>query len=375
VILNGRRLITLLLLASTAGQVGRKTPERVRLEESLTAYHALIDAYRQGDDRSVADIRAWGQKRLVEVVGAVYASGDVVRGWDQGRLKTAVMLHTDAAMSTLETDDPLAFIHLQLASKLILTGGAPLRDFARIWYLTASRLLRDRARLLIAEALLDKGRQHLPGDAVVLYESGLTQESIASYSAFVTETQVSTTPLASSSQDVRNLDNTRITGGDRKVSEWRAAMDKAARWFADALQADPTSELAQLHLGRVQSLRGKYDEASALLERLADTSSEPDIAYLVMMFLGAQHDRRGRPDAAEQLYRHSIARQFMAQSAYIALSEILQRRGRGNESREVLTAMLRVSAESRREPWWWYLAEPVERVRHRTDALRQSVRK
>jgi tetratricopeptide (TPR) repeat protein len=152
-------------------------------------------------------------------------------------------------------------------------------------------------------------------------------------------------------------------------------MDKAARWLADALQADPTSELAQLHLGRVQSLRGKHDEASALLQRLADTSSEPDIAYLAMMFLGAQHDRRGRRDAAEQLYRQAIARQFMAQSAYIALSEVLQRRGRGNESREVLTAMLRISAESRSEPWWWYLAEPVERVRHRADALRQSVRK
>ena len=244
-----------------------------------------------------------------------------------------------------------------------------------MWYLTAARLLRDRARLLVAEGLLAIGRRHLPGDAVVLYESAVTQESIASHSAFVIETVVSTRPFASSAQDVRNLDKTPVTGSDRKFTAWRAAMDNAARWLAEALQADPSSELAQLHLGRVQLLRGKYDEASALLQRLADTSAETDVAYLAMMFLGAQHQRRGRHDDAEQLYRRAMVRHLTAQSAYIGLSEILQKRGRGKESREVLAAMLRIPAQSRTEPWWWYLVEPIEHVQRRANTLRKSVRK
>jgi hypothetical protein len=70
-----------------------------------------------------------------------------------------------------------------------------------------------------------------------------------------------------------------------------------------------------------------------------------------------------------------MVRHLAAQSAYIALSEILQKRGRGKESREVLAAMLRTPAQSRTEPWWWYLVEPTEEVQHRVNALRKSVRK
>ena len=200
--------------------------------------------------KAVVEIGTWEQKRVMEVIGAVHTAGDIVREWDQGHFKAAAMLHTDAAMEKLEADEPQAAFHLQVASRLLVTGGAPLRGFARTWYLTAARLLRDRARLLVAEGLLSIGRRHLPGDAVVLYESAVTQESIASHSAFVTETVVSTRPFAGSAQDVRNLDNTPVTGSDRKFTAWRAAMDNAARWLAEALQADPSSELAQLHLGR-----------------------------------------------------------------------------------------------------------------------------
>ena len=104
---------------------------------------------------------------MTEIVAAVHISGDGLRECDEGRFKAAAMLHTDAAMSRLEADEPAAVFHLQLASRLLVTGGPALRGFARIWYLTAWRSLRDRARLFVAEALLARGRQHLPGDGVV----------------------------------------------------------------------------------------------------------------------------------------------------------------------------------------------------------------
>ena len=100
------RVIALLLLALTADQVAGQTPERVRLEDTLKAYHALLDAYQQGDDKSVVEIGTWEQKRLLEVLGAVHRSGDIVREWDQGHFQAAAMLHTDAAMERSKLTNP-----------------------------------------------------------------------------------------------------------------------------------------------------------------------------------------------------------------------------------------------------------------------------
>jgi tetratricopeptide (TPR) repeat protein len=373
---SGHNLIALLLLAAAAPEVVRQDAERERLEVFLKRYHGLIDAYRDGDDKTVTEIITWERKRLTDVVNAIQTPADVQRRWDQARFKAAAMLHTDAAIRATESDDTRAAFQLQLASQLLFTGGPDLRPFARTWYVTVTRVLRDRARPFIAEALLERARQHLPGDAVVLYESAVLQELIATFSAFVTETTAPTRPFADSpAQDIRNLDNTRAAVEDRRIKTWRANTDKAARWLNDALKADPSSELAQLHLGRVSVLRGNHEDASRLLQRLIASAADVNISYLASMFLGAMHDRRGHYDDAERMYRQAIARVPSAQSGYIALSQLLQKRGRGSESREVVTTMLQHDAEARTEPWWWYLADSISEVRQRIDALRASVRK
>ena len=373
---SGHYLIALLLLAATAQEVVRQDAERERLEVSLKRYHGLIDAYRDGDDKAVTEIIAWERERLTDVVNAAQTSADVLRRWDEARFKAAAMLHTDAAIRQIENDDTLAAFQLQLASRLLFAAGADLRPFARTWYVTVTRVLRDRARPLIAEALLERARQHLPGDSAVLYESAVLQELIASFSAFVTETVVPSRPFADSpAQDIRNLDNTRVAQEDRRRKAWREAMEDAARWLNDALKGDPANELAQLHLGRVSVLRGNHEEASRLLQRLITSAADVDISYLASMFLGALHDRRGHDDDAERMYRQAIERVPSAQSAYIALSQLLQKRGRGSESRELVTTMLQHDAEARTEPWWWYLADSISEVRQRIDALRASVRK
>ena len=366
-------LIGVVMLAATAQEIVRQDPEHERFESSVKRYHALIDTYHQGDDRSVIELIEWDRKRLTEVVGSVQKSA---RPWDEARFTTAAMLHTDAAIKVLGPDEPLAALHLQLASRLLISGGPDLHPFARRWYLTVARILRERARLPLAETLLERGRQHLPGDPVMLYESGVLQELVATYSAFVTETKAPAQPLANySAQYAPNSDNTSTRSPNRSLIEWRRSIDNAARWLGDALKADPSSELAQLHFGRVQVLRDNDREASTLLEKLAASSANVDIAYLATMFLGAMHDRRGRHVDAEWMYRQAVARLPAAQSAYIALSEVLQKRGRGDESREVLTTMLQQSADSRTEPWWWYLVDPIDHVQKRTESLRASVRK
>ena len=236
---SSHNLIALLLLAATAQDVVRQDAERERLETSLKRYHVLIDAYRDGDDKAVTEIVAWERKRLTDIINAAQTPADVLRPWDQARFKAAAMLHTDAAIRAIESDDTLAAFQLQLASRLLFTGGPDVRAFARTWYVTVARVLRDRARPLIAEALLERARQHLPGDAVVLYESAVLQELIATFSAFVTETIVPGRPFAGSpAEDIRNLDNTRAAQQDSRLKAWRADTDNAARWLNEALKAE-----------------------------------------------------------------------------------------------------------------------------------------
>lgn len=367
-----------MLLAATAGQsYARQNPEtgreRERLEGELKRYHGIINAYSEGDDDQVKEILAWDPQRLTKVVAAAQTSLDVFRPWDEARVKAATMLHTDAAIRDLDDEFRLGF-HLGLARRLLQMAGKEMRPFARTWYTAVTRVLRDRALLFVAEGLLEQGRKDFPGDAVILYESGILQEQIATFAAFIGETVTEMPLMRGRSSGLHSLGDTSRIPVHRRVTDQRRALGKAAGWLQESTNADPSSELARLHLGRVHVLRGNYDHGAKLLGQLA-SFADVDTSYLAAMFLGGMHQRRGRHAEAEQMYRQSIEKVPTAQSAYVALSEVLQRLGRGDESRDVLLSVLRTPAAARTEPWWWYLMEPVGEARQRLDALRASVRK
>jgi tetratricopeptide (TPR) repeat protein len=354
-----------------------ETPrERVRLEGELKRYHGFINAYQEGNDDGVNEILAWDPERLKRIVAAAETTLDIFRPWDERRVKAAAMLHTDAAMRVLDGDDPRLSFQLGLAARLLHLGDADdVRPFARTWYTTVVGVLRDRAILFVAEGLLERGRAHMPGDPAILYESGVLQEQIATFAAFIRET-VTDIPLPRSrSGGLQSLGDTARIPEDRHVTDHRRALEKAAAWLRDTTKADPSSELARLHLGRVQVLRGNFDDGAKLLGQLDASAADSDISYLATMFLGGMHQRRGRHAEAERMYRRATEKVPAAQTAYVALSEVLQKLGRGDESRDVLLGVLRTPAGARTEPWWWYLAEPVGEARKRLDALRASVRR
>jgi tetratricopeptide (TPR) repeat protein len=366
------------LLAGAASHVdARQNPEtareRSRLEWELKRYHGIVNAYREGKDDSIAEILAWDPERLTKIVAAAQSPLDMFRPWDAPRVKAAAMLHTDAAIRVLTDEARLGF-HLSLAGRLLQVAGPDLHPVARAWYIAVSRLLRERAMLFVAEGLLERGRKLLPRDAAILYESGVLQEQIATFAAFITETVFELPAPRSHSGALQTTNERSRLPANRHVMDQADALDKAAASLGDAVDADPSHELARLHLGRVQILRGKQAEGLKLLAPLAASAVETDTAYLATMFLGAMHHRRGRYAEAEQMYRAAIDKVPAAQSAYVALSEVLQRVGRGDESRVVLLGVLRTPAVSRTEPWWWYLAEPIADAKQRVDALRKSAR-
>ena len=370
--------ILLTLLASlpvNAGQDPEAGGERRRVQGELKRYHGIINAYREGKDDAVDEILDWDPERLKRIVAAAQSSDDVFRPWDAPRTRAATMLHTDAAMRLMDREPDRVSFQLEMAAQLVQMAGPDLHPFARTWYIAVSRSLRDRALLFVDEGFLERGRKHLPGDPTVLYESGVLQEQIATFAAFITETLVSTPPPFSRGPGANLTSMGSFSGSEatRNIQERTRALDRAYGWLRDSIRADAASELAQLHIGRVQVLRGNDAEGVKFLERLT-SSADTDSAYLATIFIGAMHQRRGRHDQAEQLYRRAIEKVPTAQAAYVALSDALQKLGRGDESRAVLIDLLSHPPGSRTEPWWWYLAEPVGEARERLDALRAAVR-
>lgn len=373
-------LLTLLFSTSLAPasayarQVVTTEEEREQWAAELKRYRAVVNTYRTGDNTAVKTILAWDTKRLDAIVAAVDTTNDATRPWTIEQLKAAAMLHTDAAHDRLYEDERRVGIELDLAGRLLQKAGPEVHGFSRDWYSILTRTLRSVALFTVAEHFLENGRKRQPHDAVLLYESGLLHEHIATFAAFLAQVEAPSGPPPRPGGALQSHAEagTRV-GGHPSVGEQRRALNSAAEWLRDSLIADASSELAQLHLGRVQMLRGNRD-ASKLLERLAGSAADSSTAYLATMFLAAMDARNARHASAENRYRAAIDKLPSSQSAYVGLSETLQKLGRGEESREVLGRLLVRPANAVTEPWWWYLSDPADDLRHGLAALRAAVR-
>ncbi len=222
--------------------------------------------------------------------------------------------------------------------------------------------MRSRGRVLFAQHFLEIGRGILPDDPVVLYESGLLQEMFATHW------------------------QTAAPGGTTRGILWRPPLDivlanrpvrleRAEQWLRASLRNNPTNVMARLHLGRVQMMRRANDEALELLHGVFESTPDSATAYLAAIFTVALHEREGSLAEATLAYRQAIERFAQGHSARLALSEVLQRAGRGEESRAVLLGVLTEDSDTRREPWSWYFLEPPEIARERLEDMRTEGRR
>ena len=152
-------------------------------------------------------------------------------------------------------------------------------------------------------------------------------------------------------------------------------LDQAERWLRISLRSDGSNVMARLHLGRVQMMRRANDEALELLRGVAESTTDRATAYLAAMFTGGaartrRPAHRGHPRVSSRRSRDS----GQGHSAYLALSGVLQRAGRGDESRAVLVKLLTENPDTRREPWSWYFIEPAAITRERLEAVRREGR-
>lgn len=365
--------VFLAVTAAAAGQVVTTEQEREQRAAELKRYRAVVNAYRGGDSAAAKTILEWDLKRLDAIVTAVDTALDPTRPWSNEQFKAAAMLHTDAAVERLYEDEQRVGHELDLGGRLLQKGGPELHEFSREWYSILARTLRGVSLFNVAEQFLENGRKRQPKDAVLLFESGVLQEHIATFAAFFVQIDVGPGPPRPGGA-VQSHGAPWITSGPHpSITENRRALNDAADWLHESLAVDVSNEVAQLHLGRVQMLRGSR-EAAKLLERLAESSATSGTAYLATLFLAAMETRKGEHALAEKRYRSAVEKLPTAQSAYVGLSETLQRQGRGDESRESIRGVLLRSSNAVTEPWWWYLSDPHAELRRRLGLLRAAVR-
>jgi tetratricopeptide (TPR) repeat protein len=370
-------LLSTLAPSSGSPQILPGEVERDRAKSELRLYHEIILDYRRGSADVVARLLAWDTRRFGRILTAIEGTNDETRPWEPIRFKAAAMVHTDAALRLVERSNmEAALSHLDAASQLLEKGGAELRPYAARWYQAAAHLLQDRGSILLVEQFLDSARTRLPNDSMVLFESGTLHERMASDNVLPTVVSAPDLRAPPPTADAREeAPIRRITRDDVDNLKRRriAHLNRAAVFLRQSVAADDSNMLARLHLGRVESLRQKNDEALTLL-RQAAASQDPAIAYLAFLFTGALYERQGSLPASADAYRAAIDRFPRGHAAYIALSAVLQRSGYADESRAVLGRVVDAAVASRREPWWSYLAEHRSVNVERFDQLRQEAR-
>lgn len=368
-------VFALLLLAPSAGLPLQNSDERVALAD-LTVFHALIDHYRAGDDGSVRDLASWDQDRIKRIHVLLGRLSDP-RPWDRARFEAAVMLHTDAALFILKASASqrvgleTVLFHLRVADLLLKLASARWRisAFASGWYVAVARVLRERNWLAAADRHLGFGRERLPNDAAVLYESATLSELLA------TATQLPGPPsgVLTGETPVARQDSWSPVGIAVLRRSHAAHLNQAASWLRQSLERSPDQPMARLHLGRVQTLRKEDADAERQLIE-ATRTADAAIGYLAWLFTGALDERQQRLEPALDAYRRATERFPLGQAACIAQSALLARLGRGSESAAILQALLAADPDRRHDPWRQYFFDPPGRADARLDAIRRQVR-
>jgi len=364
--------IAVLSVAAAASAQGRNLKEENRRRDQQlndpARYLAMIAAYRDGDTAGSVDLLAdaeWDEPRLkMQLRHLDFTPAQPEEVW-----RVAPVMHVDVALKlspTLKDDDEVAAVHLWMAGELIRLGirerGDAISDLAERLYVALSRLMIDRMAPYGAERVLRDARKRLPDRVPVLYESGRLAELLATDYAMIGMVRLYTT-----SREVEVLLN--------RIRERRTGyLNDAAGWLRRAATLAPDQDLLQVHLGRVLALRRDDDGAAAILARAA-ASEDDAIAYLAGVFTGGLRERQKQFDEAAAAYRGAIARFPLGHAAYVGLSEVLQRTGKGDESRAVLLSMLTESLGETREPLWWYFFEPPGTAERRLEELRKEVRR
>ena len=319
---------------------------------SPLTYRQIVDRYRSapndGVERMLRMTEAARKEAIdnavlgADALGADASGADASDAWTWEELAGAAMMHTDAGIYFLTRKEPPG-THLADAERLIARSVrvAPAQSaFARRWYTmtqgTLQRFGDEGAAKSFATHFRDRFRDTPQrAKALAAYHDGVVAEYDGCRKGeFLTIAGVT-------------------ESGGNMVQRYFVP---AARHLNMALELDPDLLDAALHLGRIRMLEGRDADATQQFERAAQSTARP-VAQLAHLFLGSLAERSSKWDEAEARYRRAIAVFPNAQSATLALAQLLDRRNRGAEAVQALAASVGRPGGAHFDPWWFYFEE------------------
>ena len=234
-----------------------------------------------------------------------------------------------------------------------LLDRVPVDDpFVGAWYHATAAFMF--ARKLYGEATqhLQRAAERLPEDPRILFDRACYAENLG-----LPMHQV----LLPDAEDVRNrLDRatlTRIPSNAAASGIPKAAVTNSAaeELFRHTLRVDPSYVEARVRLGRLLTVRKRYDEAAAELNAvLAQSPSDRMVAFYANLFAGRTAQALGRLDDASRDYHEAVALFPDAQSALLASSQIALLRSDVPATLAPVERLGPASSVFTADPWWQY---------------------
>lgn len=333
----------LLVLLACAATVAVAPAEQPSAGAGLREYLAVIDRYRQGDiEGALAAIAGWPWTGAdFQIVGHYWRVGPT------GSVReAAALLHFEAAIR-LDYDrarEKLATRHLEFARRL---GGSD-RGFQPLFDLAVIGYLHGQLRVGPAHDATAHALGKFPDDPELLLAYGSVVETFLS-------------PLG------RGL---RRPAGLALPHPLVVAVES----FRKALKIDPTLAEARVRLGAALLRLERPKDAIRELDSLDARELPGFLVYLRALVLGAAHEELGAFETAAEQYRQAIAAYPEAQTGYIALMHLLQKRGDRAAARDVLDRWNAAGqAAERGDPWWVYWRGQFWLLEHRLKKLRSVI--
>ncbi len=230
-------------------------------------------------------------------------------------------------------------------------GHTPVNDFDRTWQLAALAVLEGGIHARTLQTHLDHAQPIYPNEPRLVLARAIVEEQ-------------STAPAEA-------VQGTGSTGSSTSAlaAEHARAAERAILRFREALADDSLRAEANVRLGHVQLVLGRYDEALAAWAGVENATADRALVYLTRLFSGLALEGRGRPTEAATAYRRALDVSPGAHSATMRLAALWFRTGYRSEADELLKTLLGDN-DPRRDPWWSYYAADfrfwyprIERVR------------
>ena len=306
-------------------------------------YRSLVEAYPRNPGSAVQQFLQLRRQAIDQGVRSCLA-----RSCSPAQLRSAAMLHADAADAIFSANPDLAFAILEGGIRLL----QPLSKdslFAARWYALVARVYLANGYTRDASALVANGLIKYP-DSGDLY---LARGVITEHQALPNTRDVVDAMLHFNLEPADNPGAASRTTAPNP-SRVPPALQSASNDYRKAISLKDSLPHARLRLGWIHYLQ-RDSRARADLLPAVENTTDPELAYLGHLFLGAIAERDS--GIASAIPDYEAARRTGSQfpTGCVALSHAYLVAGRSVEAYRVSSECLRLEPDDRTpDPWWLF---------------------